>query len=207
MNMIWHLIRKDHRVLGRWLTCWAGFQVLATGLCYVIWRRGGGTDFVNAFLWPLLIFGTCVLTLIIHQEPVVRGVDFWRTRPLRPKHLLLGKGFTIGLHFVLIPSLICLAFLLATGYRSYLGVASVEWFWKLGSWLIPVIAIAAFSDSISRFFQIAFGLIVGGGVVLAIHGMIRREVIDYDAPLWLQIPSKSLVVTAVVIVFGFVLTL
>lgn len=130
MNLVWSLICKDQRNLRWWLTVWIGTQLILSVGQWVVWFQRG-ESYPHLILGPagvvLLLFIPFMTAMVIQQDPVNRSNTFWTTRPLQPKHLLLGKLIFVGIYLVLLPAVMRGALYAALGFGPHWGLAMVEW--------------------------------------------------------------------------------
>ena len=125
-----------------------------------------------AQVWSLVIFivGMLLLVILVHQEPLNQGVDFWKTRPMRPRHLLLGKGLFIVVYLILLPWLAHTTVLCLTGYMGYLRFAWAEWASTHLLFGLAIMALASISSHP--------GPVVGWGLVGLLLAVLLSVLVD-----------------------------
>ncbi len=168
MKMVWRLILKDHRVLRWSLLGWLLLQGLYYGLCYVDWHVSATKEVALAgrfLLLFIIVYGAVFFASHIQKEPLVEGDDFWRTRPLRPGKLFLGKALFVLCYGFVVPGLLQLVFLLMVGFREHLIAGFVEWLWFQCQWLIPACGLAVLTSTMTRLINLV--MLIGLGLLMA----------------------------------------
>ena len=197
MNQTLHIIRKDLRRLRWLLVAWvviiigrlalnvAGSSVepVDAGLRLVIGNLSSLVGLVEMLMWGLLI------SLLVHDEPLVGADAFWLTRPIETNALMTAKLALAGLFLILGPSVrevIEMAWFGASP-RDVL-VAAPSFLFTQAFWMLMLLALAVLTPSLTRFvLTIAAGalsFVVAIGAITTLLVLSRSEEREYvEAPL------------------------
>ncbi len=114
MNLLLHHIKKDARHLWVLVALWLALLLGQTAL--VIFSAGAaGTDWganmvlkIGLSLLPMLqgLMFFVFVPLLVQQESGWGTTAYWFTRPLSPQFVLLSKGVTLGVLFLLLPAVL-----------------------------------------------------------------------------------------------------
>lgn len=172
--MIWHIFRKDWKLLWPLVPGVAAVQVFNTALWFVRWNSGGSlmlgqmSELCSAAMF--LVMGVLV-AIAVQQDPVPGDRQDWLVRPIRRRDLMLAKllFIVIAVHGPLL--LVDLALGLAMGFPF--GTAS----WAalshgvsiLVNLSLPVFAVAAMTPTLVGLF--------GGVLTIGFVGILAIFVI------------------------------
>src|SRR5688572_20523355 len=102
MNLTLHLVLNDFRRMRVWLIGWIGMLVfpLVIGFLLVTRDQSIGTEWnlpqkIEILSQLQVIFGYMLSLVLLHEHRVVGTNQFWLTRPISRKRLLVAKA--IGL--------------------------------------------------------------------------------------------------------------
>src|SRR5689334_18263428 len=92
--MIWHIFRKDLKLLWP-LTAWVAAAQIVTAITWLMLGHFGGSQLL-AQIWLFLSYGVfvafAVLTVIAVQQDAIPGDrQDWLVRPIRRRDLMLAK--------------------------------------------------------------------------------------------------------------------
>jgi hypothetical protein len=117
-----------------------------------------------AYFLPLLItLAWCLLIARFVQEDRLSGDrQFWITRPYRWPNLLTAKLYSLTLWVILPLFVVNLIFLLSTGFFSftYFPALLFQHFQLVAVLILPMLAVAAVTESIGQFFIIILGILI-----------------------------------------------
>lgn len=192
MTFAWNLFLKDQRVLRWWLLAWVGASLMLAGFAYLDWASSQSSANRSVLWKPLwVLIGALTVVQLVHQEPIGKGLSFWKTRPMRPRHLLLGKLAFLLVYFVAVPFLILSGLLHFTlGDTESVRVGQVEWaarYFPLG---LAILAVATLTSRLYQVFIAWFGIIVAFLAVRALVETVTEP--DYGERLrWVDFPSLA----------------
>ena len=93
-NMIWHICRKDMRLLWPFVLGAAGIQFTSAGLRYAMDHGGESEALLNVFnllqVGTLLVSALLIAT-VVHQDPIPGVRQDWLVRPIGRRDLMLAK--------------------------------------------------------------------------------------------------------------------
>ena len=208
MKLVWRLFLKDQPVLYWWIVVWIALLVADTAVEYVGWKSWAEVPSLSFMGW---FVGGILVALLIHQESVAtKSVSFWGTRPLRLRHLLLGKSLFILFYFCFIPLLIKVCLLWLTGFSGYLGLGLVEWgityFTSLS--VIVALAIVTVTLRLATMFVLAIVGWIGIVALKAVAESLKRQ-FEWQPELapWWDFPTAPLVVHLVLAIGATVIAL
>jgi hypothetical protein len=178
MNQTLHIIRKDLRRLRWLLVAWVviiiGRIVVTTagstvepediGLQLVIQNLTSLLGIVEMLMWVLLV------SLLVHDEPLVGADAFWLTRPIRPNALMAAKLALAAVFLVLAPlarGVIEMAWFGAS-FRDVVAATPGLLFTQT-FWVALLLTLAVLTPSLTRFVvAIAAGI---GALAVAFAGL------------------------------------
>jgi hypothetical protein len=158
MHLILHIFKKDVRRL------WWGIAVALSLQAWMAWldARNVTADLPN-FSLLLMVTWACLISLAVHEDPLVGDRQFWITRPSRWP-VLLGSKLLFAVAVVHMPSFLAdIAILAARGFYPWAWVGSLlaKQFVLGAALTLPVIALAAVLQS---FAHLALAIIAIGGL-------------------------------------------
>lgn len=126
MSLVWHIFKKDARVIrGPWLA-WVGLQVAALIAAHVAERYAWVDPYDNtevayrvacmglAFL--VWVFAYLLMPLAVHDDPVSGTSTAWVLKPVHALQLLTAKVMGVAIFFILTPVIVRLPWWLMHGY-------------------------------------------------------------------------------------------
>ncbi len=167
--MIWHIFRKDLRLLWPLTAIVAALQFLNAALQLVLGHFGEPRELVEiAQLLPnIALLGIAVLAATaVHQDAVPGDRQDWLVRPLRRRDLLLAK-FLFLLIAVHGPMFLAdLAHGTATGFALRDSFSAAMWrgVLMLLAFSLPVLALAAVTSTLAEF--------VGGALAIGVVHLV-----------------------------------
>jgi len=176
MNLTWHIVKKDLRRL-RWpLAGWGTLLLLRIGLGVRL-KYGAAPDpvlverlqnFNNLFLTFQLVVAYVLVSVLIHEEPLLGAGAFWRVRPISGGRLLRAK--LLGLvAFGLVPEVVSLPWWLTNGLSLRdLAWASLETVGLHAVVILAALLVAVLTDGLPRFLAWTLVLIAATGTFAAI---------------------------------------
>jgi hypothetical protein len=216
VKLIAHLIGKDLRAGAVVALIWIVLMSLevALQLSGVAARpREPGRPSLLYLLQLFLPFAevaaaALIVSLVIHEDPLVDTHAFWLTRPIPRGQLFLAKLIAIAL-IVFAPALTALVVLLAWYHVPpvYIMRAGFEVTLWLAFPLLLLTAAATLTSTLSRFVMLLVGAIVAGVAVIGITETLRPPVLVFEPrpPRFID-PAQGVTVTAFLIA-GFVATI
>jgi hypothetical protein len=165
VNMVWHIFKKDVRLLWPFILGAAGIQFVSAGVQYMLDRTSGPDRETLSTLSHLLIPATSLaaaflIAALVHQDAIPGVRQDWLVRPVRRRDLLVAKLLFI---LVMVHGPILLADTLqalANGFPvgQSLGSAATRGLLLLGVLSLPALAFASFTRNMAE--------AVIGGVIL-----------------------------------------
>jgi hypothetical protein len=218
--LVTHLIRKDLHAIAIIALIWSvliaiDLTVQLTGLIAVTRGLERGTP--PQMLLTLLPFaevaiGTLLVSLVIHEDPLVDTRAFWLTRPIPRGRLFIAKLTTIAL-VIFTPALAALAILLAWYHVPpvYMMRAGLE----LVLWLaVPVLfltAAATLTSTLSRYLLLLFGVMVAALAIIGLMETFRPSSASVSLGFQPRLPRfddpAPQVTVALLLIAGFCVTL
>lgn len=164
MSLVWHIFKKDVRVIrGPWLA-WVGLQVAALIAAGMAERYAWTDPYDNtevayrvasmglAFL--VWVFAYLLIPLALHDDPVSGPSTAWPLRPVSPLQLLAAKAIGVTLFFVLTPLLVRLPWWLLHGYGpGSIARAAIETIAITVVLAVPSVWLASVTADASRFYR------------------------------------------------------
>jgi len=199
MTLVWHIVRKDFRRMAGPVAVWLGAVLAAT-----LWLRtrrvgpetadlGVLTNWIRSvgafasFVAWVAAGGAVVLAGQWILEDRVTGSDsFWLTRPISGRRLLAAKVLGAFSALVVVPALLLLGVLAASGGTAAELFAVVRTHvWWLSASVLVAWSLASLADNLGEFL---FAALLAGGLVFAgPHAL---------PPSWLAVLGPSEVVLA-----------
>jgi hypothetical protein len=162
------IVRKDARHFRVILSGFLTLMALYGWMECVLPRRPAVLRLTNLFELVLMLGAWYLVLLAIHEERLPGDNQYWLTRPIHRRHLLLGKSLFIACFFNL-PLLVVHIVALSSN-----GLSPLHFVWALTArqlffamLLLPVAAIAAITENLMQFALaafLAFGAILLGGL-------------------------------------------
>ena len=176
---ILHLARTD---LRRWRWPLAGWVLLVVLRLWIdeagpMMARAGAATAAAEVLSGLLpvtqiAFFCLLVSLIVHETPLVGTDAFWLTRPIDRRQLLAAKLLTLGCALVLLPQLGDVLLMLRRELPgSAVALAAIEGLLWRFLWLLIVLVVASVTPS-----PVRFGLALAA-IVLALAAALTAFVI------------------------------
>ena len=158
MRLVLHIFKKDVRHL------WWGIAGALSLQAWMVWldARNATVDLPD-FSLPLIITWACLISLAVHEDPLVGDRQFWITRPSRWP-VLLGSKLLFAVAVVHMPSFLAdVVILAARGFHpwAWLGSLLAKQFMLAVCLTLPVIALTAVLQS---FAYLALAIIAIGGL-------------------------------------------
>ncbi len=174
--MIEHILRKDWKLLWPMVTVVTFIQVCRE---WVTYKPGifSADATAAAFLGPLTIAWfvsiAALVVAVVHQD-AVPGVDQdWLIRPVKRTELLLAKLLFVVLTVSLPMLLLDLAKATAEGFplTAALGLAAYKELYVIVCLLVPVLALAAVTASMTELIVLGIALIAVFAVAFSAYGL------------------------------------
>jgi hypothetical protein len=207
-DLIWHIFKKDVRLLWPWALALAIAQAASATLAVVLGHFGGPFELnVIAYYFPFLVLlGLVVLTIaVVHQDPLSGLRQDWLVRPIHRRDLLLAK--TVFVLLIIHAPVLILDVLeqlaLHLPLLGSLGSAAARGITLLCALTLPALLLGAVTASLTE--ALLFGLLVSIGCTVAYVGaflIILKPPSLASGVYWL-----GPVCADVVIVIGAALTL
>jgi hypothetical protein len=176
MNQTLHIVRKDLRRLRWLLVAWVaiiiGRIVLTTagstvepediGLQLIVQNLTSLLGIVDMLMWVLLV------SLLVHEEPLVGADAFWLTRPIRPNALMTAKLALAGVFLVFAPltrGVIEMAWFGASPRDVVVALPSL--LFTQAFWVALLLTLAVLTPSLTRFVVTIAASIAALGVAIA----------------------------------------
>src|SRR5580700_6501116 len=169
--MVWHILRKDLKLLWRMVLGIAFLNLLHRAI------QSGAGIFRNASLSPAVLLSgmlgtvsllaTAVLiVMVVQQDPIPGLTQDWLVRPIRRRDLLLGKVLFVALLVQGPIFLIELGQCLAAGFPIGPSLAAPlsRSIWMLLAMDLPVLAFATLTRSLAHAAGAAIAIVVGFAV-------------------------------------------
>ncbi|HEY0968213.1 MAG TPA: hypothetical protein VGD88_12550 [Opitutaceae bacterium] len=174
MSLVWHILKKDARVIrGPWLA-WVGLQVAALIAAHVAERYAWVDPYDNtevayrvacqglAFL--VWVFAYLLMPLAVHDDPVSGTSTAWVLKPVNPLQLLTAKVMGVAIFFIFTPVIVRLPWWLMHGYGlDSVARAASETILIAVILAIPSVWLASVTVDASRFYRwslVWFGTLV-----------------------------------------------
>ena len=219
MTLVPHLVRKDLRAVAIVSLIWILLMAIEvtvqlTGVS--IRTRGPERTTLPQMLLTFLPFAevaiaALIVSLVIHQDPLVDARAFWLTRPIPRGQLFLAKLTTIAL-VIFVPALAALAVLLAwyhvpPVYVMRAGLEVVLW---LAVPVLFLMAAATLTSTLSRYLLLLFGVMMAAISFIGLIGTLRPPTaagmsLEQRLPRFYD-PAPQLIVT-ILLIAGFCATL
>ena len=156
MRLIWHIFKKDARRL--WWQVAITLGLLASMAYLDRWRADAAPGSAEGWLNILLPAAwTCLIGILILQDPLVGDREFWPTLPCRWRVMLGAKALFL-LAFIHLPYLLAqMAILGARGFQpfAYLPQLLLKQVVLLAALTLPAVALAALVENAVQFMLIA----------------------------------------------------
>ncbi len=171
--MVWHIFKKDWRLLWPLVAALTAFQCLLAFARFTAGRFLNGLPTVPASLLELLAAAT-VITLAVHQDPIPGIRQDWLVRPIPRRDLFLAKLFFA---VVLVQGPWFVTDVLqgvANGFpfpQSAAAAAACA-VWVLLTLTLPVLAFAALTSGMTEAFVAALGIFAVVIAALIVPGLI-----------------------------------
>lgn len=181
MHLIWHIFKKDARLMRGPLAAWLGILLMTFAVAGVIsspvsgeavpggnaWFAGMHIVFVTV-LWLSAYFFAAIP---IHEDSVAGGDAFWRTLPLSRLQLLGAKLLGLSVFFGLLPLLFRLPWWWGHGFGAReIGLATVESLQTSFTVVGLAFTLASVTNNGPEFYRRTLGLI--GVAIVAILWML-----------------------------------
>jgi hypothetical protein len=205
-----HLIRKDLRAVAFLSLIWIFLMALEVALQltgaasqpYV--QPPPPLEILQQMLpFAEVVIAALIVSLVIHEDPLVDARAFWLTRPIPRGQLFLAKLTTIAM-VIVTPALVALAVLLAWYHVPplYMVRAGFEVVLWLAFPLLLLAAAAAFTSTVSRYLALLVGVLF---TTLAVVGWMETfqppQVRVFEAPLP-RVADPALPVTVIIILIA-----
>ena len=182
MSLVWHIFKKDVRVIrGPW-AAWVGLQVAALIAAHIAERHAWVDPYDNtqaayrvacqglAFL--VWVFAYLLMPLAVHDDPVSGQSTAWVLKPVSPLQLLTAKVLGLAIFFVLTPIVVRLPWWLLHGYwLGSLARAAGETGLMAIFLAVPAMWLASVTADASRFYR--WSLMGFGGLVVVYLVWVR----------------------------------
>ncbi len=200
MHLIWHIFKKDARLMRGPLAAWVGMQVttlLIAGLMVLpmtVDSRQGSMGWDAGTGWMDWVAGGHVLFLTmtwmsayffaaipLHEDAASSPEAFWRTRPIARWELLGAKLLGGFVFFILLPVLLRLPWWLAHGFNlRETALAALETGQASGAIFGLALAVACLTTSAGQFYR--WTLAVVGGVAATAFLLLATRVYHPGSP-------------------------
>ncbi len=216
MRLVVHQALKDARLLKWILALWVLLNVALHVLVFFGVRQPPPTgpqavDIATtaySVLCAVIVAGFVAIPVVaLQHDPGVGTTAFWFTRPISVRLLLAGKFLLVVPAMVLLPVLLDLAALLMAGVPlAAVARPLIEGLTIQIVWLLPVMAIAAFTRDLAQF---VLGVILEGLVFITVV-LLGPWVFSFESPRHLlsgeTIPlflATLVVASSAVLVFSY----
>lgn len=198
MHLVWHIFKKDARLMRGPLVAWVGMQVATfiiaglmvfpmtadsrqgltgwdSGPAWMDWVAGGHILFLTITWMSAYFFAAIPL----HEDAVSSPEALWRTRPIARWELLGAKLLGLFVFFILLPVLLRLPWWLAHGFsRREMALAAFETGQASGAIVGLALALACLTTSAGQFYR--WTLVVVGGVAATVF-LLLTTLMDHRA--------------------------
>jgi hypothetical protein len=211
VKLVAHLIRKDLRAVVIVALIWIVLMAIELALQlsgaaarpYDL-RRPSLLHMLKSFLpFAEVAIAALIVSLVIHEDPLVDTRAFWLTRPISRSQLFLAKLGAIAI-IIFAPALAAFGVLLAwyhvpPVYMMRAGFEVVLW---LAVPLLILTATATLTSTLSRYLMLLVGMIVGALAVIGLAEMYEAvaqvRVFGPRLPRFVD-PARAVTVTAILI--------
>jgi hypothetical protein len=212
VKLVAHLIGKDLRAISVVALIWIFMMSIEVALQLTgaaASRQQGRQSLLQ--MWQLYLplaevaVAVLLVSLVIHEDPLVDTRAFWLTRPIRRGQLFLAKLITIALA-ILAPALVALGVLLAwyhvpPVYMMRAGFELVLW---LAFPLLLMTAAATFTSTLPRYVMLLVGVIAAVLTVLGLMETLRAPQVGVFEPPLPHFLDPGLTVTVIcLLIAGF----
>jgi hypothetical protein len=181
--MIWHILRKDLRLL--WLPAAVVILVLAALTQFDVWRydyEAGLAETVLNILLPLA--WSLLIALAVQQEPLISDTAFWLSKPYR-RGALLGSKLLFAVVAVHAPLLLAhVTVLVLHGFSPFASALLWEQTQVFVAVTIPSLAIASVTSSLASF---GWCVLAVGAVALVTDSALIGRRNPYAATDWMPL--------------------
>jgi hypothetical protein len=179
VTLVAHLIRKDLRAVAIAALIWIGLMSIEVALQLTgaaARPLGPGRSLPLEMMRNVLPFAeilivALIVSLVVHEDPLVDARAFWLTRPVPRGQLFLAKLTTIAV-VVFTPALVALGVLLASYHvpAVYMMRAGFELVLWLAFPLLFLTVAATLTSTLTRYLLLLFGAVVA---TLTVFGMLE----------------------------------
>ena len=206
--MIWHICKKDLRLLWPWVLLLTALQAALHAFVFALgpFPKERLVASENSFKAGLLIAIATMIALVVQQDGIPGLTLDWLVRPIRRSHLFLAKLLFLVLAILLPIAIADFTECLMTGFAAPQALAATlsHALWLLLRLILPLFAVAAMTRGIADFAATVLLLF------LAIAWLDRVPMQDYltvgrvfsilidrwDDLSWFSTLAKSLVILA-----------
>jgi hypothetical protein len=198
--MIWHIFKKDWKLLWPLILLVALIHVAAASLSLILGHFNEPSELITVgrVLFPLVaLFGVTVLTVLaVHQDRIPGETQDWLIRPILRRDLFLAK-----LLFVLVAVqgplfAIDAAQLLWAGFppAQSLGAALAQGATVFCSLSLPALLLGSVTRTMTQAIFTALGLVVLTGVLVTLNKMLGQEQAPFarSGLLWMRLAGLDL---------------
>ncbi len=198
--MIWHIFKKDWRLLWPLVLLVALAHIVAAVLSQILGHFNEPSDLtlMGRFLFPVVaLFGITVLTvLVVHQDRIPGDTQDWLTRPLRRRDVFLAK-----LLFVLaaVQGPLFLVDVMQSLWDGFSPAASLSAALAQGaaifsSLTLPALLLGAVTRSMAQAIFAAVGLIVLFAVLVVLSNLLGQHTAPAGGSglLWMRLAAWNL---------------
>lgn len=184
MHLIWHIFKKDARLMRGPLATWIGIFLTTFALAAVIASSAGGNIWfagVHLALVTVLWLSAYFFAAIpVHEDSVAGGEAFWQSRPVSRLQLLMAKLLGLIVFFGLLPLLLRLPWWWAHGFDLWqIGLATKESLETSLAVVTLAFTLASVSNNGPEFYRRTLGLI--GLVIVAVLWLLFTRTGNFAA--------------------------
>lgn len=194
--MIWHIFRKDWKLLWPLVAGTAAVQIANTGIWFILQNFGGGQmmfQMSELCSTAMFIVMGVLVAIAVQQDPVPGDRQDWLVRPIRRRDLMLAKllFILIAVHGPML--LVDLALGLAMGFPfwSALSAALSHDLSILLDLSLPVAAVAAMTPTLVGLFGglLTVGLVGFLAILLISNWYDKHGGLSPVVGIWWMIPT------------------
>jgi hypothetical protein len=178
--MIWHILKKDWKLLWRLVAGVAAVHVASTAALFSLGRFGENRTFmplIDLFQMLGLFASACLIAAVVHQDAVPGVRQDWLVRPIRRRDLMLAKFLFV---LVMLQGPVLAADLiegLANGFsfNQSLGAAISRSAYLLLGFNLPVLAFASLTRSFTQAVVGGLAAFMGAAAFIVVGNAFRES--------------------------------
>ena len=184
MHLIWHIFKKDARLMRGPLATWIGMFLTTFAIAAVIASAAGGNIWFAsvhiAFATVLWLSAYFFAAIPVYEDSVAGGEAFWQSRPVSRLQLLTAKLLGLIVFFGLLPLLLRLPWWWGHGFDlGQIGLAAKETLEMSLTVVTLAFTLASVSNNGPEFYRRTLGLI--GLVIIAVLWLLFTRTGNFAA--------------------------